>query len=159
MKPSKTPKLIKRFELNDDLKYKELKKLFSKLDLDEDGHLSFDLVQNIFCKNLTQAQLSYIKQVFLSIKFSSIRYLTEFIIKIYNILSDSTYFGLNEFISFILILEAIKKQKFKGKQTPKVFEDDDLIQNFWDIFIHTDFDDYKKDIIEYMVRSSTKYYD
>jgi hypothetical protein len=71
--------------------------------------------------------------------------------KIYNILSDSTYFGLNEFITFILILEEIKRQKFKGKMTPRVLEDDDMIQNFWDIFIHTDFDDYKKDIIEYMV--------
>jgi hypothetical protein len=66
IRPPKTPKLIKRFEINDDLKHKELKKLFSKLDLDEDGHLSFDLVENIFCKNLNQAQLSYIKQVILS---------------------------------------------------------------------------------------------
>jgi hypothetical protein len=40
-----------------------LDKLFTKLDLDEDGHLSFELLENIFCKNLNNAQYSFVKQV------------------------------------------------------------------------------------------------
>ncbi len=49
--------------VNDDVKNKELENLFKKLDLDDDGHLSFDLIEKVFCKNLSLAQNSFVKQV------------------------------------------------------------------------------------------------
>ena len=50
-------------KINDDARNKELENLFLKLDLDEDGHLSYELIENIFCKHLSAPQRSFAKQV------------------------------------------------------------------------------------------------
>jgi len=89
---SAKPKLFKKFHLDDEARNKELQALFKKLDLDDDGHLSYELVHNVLCKNFNSSHASFIKQV-------------------YNILSDSTYFGVTEFKTFISLLDVMKKQK------------------------------------------------
>ncbi len=58
-------------------------------------------------------------------------------IKIYEILSESTYFGLKEFKSFVTLVQEFRKSE--------------LDHSYWDYFVSTDFEDYRKEIKEFLV--------
>jgi hypothetical protein len=86
------------------------------------------------------------------------------ITKIYNLLNESSFFGLKEFFSLYLIIEQIKRynlfsnyQKFNSIEFILIYSilrlDFRKLENYWDQFAQVDFEDYKEDIKEYIVRN------
>ena len=70
-------------------KQRELERIFTQLDHDQDGHLNFEILERKYCNFLNECQRSFFFQV-------------------YEILSESTFFGLKEFKSFVLLIEQFK---------------------------------------------------
>ncbi len=60
----------------------------------------------------------------------------------YEILSESTFFGLKEFKSFVALIQEFKKTD----EEPNNF--------YWDYFQSIDFEDYRKDIKEFIVNTN-----
>ncbi|CAF0979227.1 unnamed protein product [Brachionus calyciflorus] len=61
-----------------------------------------------------------------------------FFYQIYDYLSEATYFGLQEFSTFYQMAEEFKRLDYKSTGY------------YWDIFISSDFEDYRKEIKEYI---------
>ncbi|CAF2091170.1 unnamed protein product [Rotaria magnacalcarata] len=68
-----------------------LKRLFNKLDTDQDGHLSYSQVQRCLPSIFPRAQLTFFHVL-------------------YEIISSTTYFGLQEFYATAIIVEIVAKQ-------------------------------------------------
>ncbi|CAF0986418.1 unnamed protein product [Rotaria sp. Silwood1] len=68
-----------------------LKRLFNKLDTDKDGHISYPQVQRCLPSNFPRAQLTFFRVL-------------------YDIISGTTYFGLQEFYATAIIVEMVAKQ-------------------------------------------------
>ena len=60
----------------------------------------------------------------------------------YEILSESTFFGLKEFKSFVALIQEFKKTD----EEPNNF--------YWEYFQSIDFEDYRKDIKEFIVNTN-----
>ncbi|CAF2674429.1 unnamed protein product [Rotaria sp. Silwood2] len=68
-----------------------LKRLFDKLDTDKDGHISYPQVQRCLPSSFPRAQLTFFRVL-------------------YDIISGTTYFGLQEFYATAIIVEMVAKQ-------------------------------------------------
>ncbi|XP_032236588.2 uncharacterized protein LOC5511368 isoform X2 [Nematostella vectensis] len=101
---AETPRLLKicQGSLNEDLQ--SLQKMFTKLDADGDGHISFAELQRSLPSDLSKKQISYLK-------------------KIYQLACESTYFGLEEFVAVHQMCQIMSRS---GYSTFKVFDAMDM---------------------------------
>lgn len=72
-----------------------------------------------------------------------------FIFQIYEVLSESTFFGVKEFFIFVYISENL----LKNIQIERFWDTKRRVQleNYWNYFDMSDFSDYKEEIKEYIV--------
>lgn len=72
-----------------------------------------------------------------------------FIFQIYEVLSESTFFGVKEFFIFVYISENL----LKNIQIERFWDTKRRAQleNYWNYFDMSDFSDYKEEIKEYIV--------
>ncbi|XP_031552733.1 uncharacterized protein LOC116289927 [Actinia tenebrosa] len=115
-----TPKLlqIQSDGLKDDDEFSTLRKMFTKLDNDGDGHLSFSELRRSLPSDLTKRQLDYLK-------------------KIYAMACESTFFGFEEFVAVHQMCDVIahvKNSVFKGFESVNIDDIEDSLPTYLDLF-------------------------
>ncbi|CAD5117067.1 DgyrCDS5887 [Dimorphilus gyrociliatus] len=115
----KVPKPLKGFadytKLVDAEQLIQLQKTFKRLDSDADGHVQFDKIEKEYLNDMTKQQIKYLRHI-------------------YQVESETTFFGEKEFVPFFKLIETIRN----------------LEKTFSNSFDTVNFDQLEEEISKYM---------